>query len=454
MEMSRFQIEEIIGQDMHGVVYRASDSESGRTVALRRFLPFGQDGGGLEKEEAIAFEIATKRLADVSHVALRSVLYGSTDPIDGIPYLVTEWVDGMSLSDILAGETLDPALIIDVLRIALEVSIVLSHILGEEAVWVETDVHSIIIGTRDSGRGFTFWISPFKWLGGEFQSRKLSSIVDLGEELAGWQRKVVSDQAGYGLGGWMKWLKKNPDVRLTEALETLAASTGNEPPPAEADLVERATNPKNSIPKQASTSKALVFTAVIALLVISSALFCLHKTAKPPVIAGKYSEQEISPVIHEPGSASGSSASPAAKVQTPAERASARAEELKIELARATVKTSPPQTHASDKIHTSEDKKLFANIKSGTPMKLGGVLRRVKLSSTGKSIYLFLEDSTDPEKLAGVVHKSNFKGDFRNEAFTPMIGKKLVLTGTCFKEPGGRILAKIVDVKQIQVIPE
>ena len=360
----------------------------------------------------------------------------------------------MSLSEILAGDTLDPALIIDVLRIALEVSIVLSHILGEEAVWVETDVQSIIIGTRESGRGFTFWISPFKWLGGEFHSRKLSSIVDLGEELAGWKRKVVSDQAGYGLGGWMKWLKKNPDVRLTEALEMLAASTGNEPPPAEADLVERATNPKKSVPKHASPTKALAFTAAIAVLVISTAIFYLHKTAKAPVIIAKYSEQKISPATNEPGSASGSATSPAPKALTPAERASARAEELKIELSKAPVITSPPPTPASGKIYAPGDKKLFTNIKSGTPMKLGGVLRRVKLSSTGKSIYLFLEDSTDPEKLAGVVHKSNFKGDFRNEAFIPMVGKKLVLTGTCFKEPGGRILTKIVDVKQIQVVPE
>ncbi len=84
---------------------------------------------------------------------------------------------------------MEPALVIDVLRIALETSIVLSHVLGEEAVWVETEVESIVVGTSESGRGFTFWISPFKWLGSEMESRKLSSIVSLGEELTGWKRK-------------------------------------------------------------------------------------------------------------------------------------------------------------------------------------------------------------------------------------------------------------------------
>ena len=127
---------------------------------------------------------------------------------------------------------MEPALVIDVLRIALEMSVILSQVLGEDAVWVETKADAIFVGAEETGRGFTFWISPFKWLGGEQQSRKLSSIVALGEDLTGWKNKLVSDGAGYGLGGWLKWLKRNPDVSLSEALDSLSSSTGQGIPPA------------------------------------------------------------------------------------------------------------------------------------------------------------------------------------------------------------------------------
>jgi hypothetical protein len=460
-KMSRFQIEDIVEQDKHGVVFRARDEESGRIVSLHRFLPFGQDGGGLEKEEAVAFEIASERLAEISHVALRSVITGSVDPIDGIPYLVTEWVDGMSLNEVLAGESMDPALVIDVLRIALEVSIVLSHVLGEEAVWVETEVESIIIGTKDSGRGFTFLISPFKWLGAQFESRKLSSIVELGEELTGWNRKLVRDSAGYGLGGWLKWLKKNPGAGLGEALEKLASSTGNEPPPPESELIERATNTQALRIAPAYKRKPVMIAAAGLLLLVFAALFYLLKTAKHPQIAAIHSEKEIKNTVLA------RSSQKSARPLSAAERRSARAAELKLEAAKVSASSAAskdPKKPApakptlaktpdeSGKIFSADDKKLWDDKKTGTPVKLGGILRKVTISGKGNSIYLLFSDPADHGKLAGVAHKKSFKGDFREETFMPWVGKNLVLTGTCFKEPRGRILVKIPDEGKIEVV--
>ncbi|QTN30779.1 hypothetical protein HZ994_00020 [Akkermansiaceae bacterium] len=489
--MNRFQIEDIAGQDKHGIVYRAHDSESGKTVSLRRFLPFGQEGGGLEKDEAEAFGIASMRLADVSHIALRSVITGSVDPIDGIPFLVTEWVEGMPLNEILAGEKLDPALVIDVLRIALEVSIVISHVLGEEAVWVETEVDSIIIGTRESGRGFTFWISPFKWLGAEFETRKLSSIVNLGEELTGWKRKLVSDHAGHGLGGWLKWLKNNPDARLAEALQMLAESTGNEPPPAEEVLVARATDPQSFKVKEPSSGKPLIFAALVSLLVIGSALLYLHKTAKPPQIAADYSEQEISPVIERksaPVNASETVPAPdsappvpevpkepaaaeQAKQDSAADRANALAKKLSEEAAARdkalgftppgsatpAKPATPPATPATPpavggKIFTPADRELWKGIKVNSTVKLRGTIRGLGSSSTGKSIYLFFADPPDPEQLVVVIHQSDFQGFFRPQTFAPFVGKEVIISGRCFKEPGGRICAKIKALDHIRLV--
>jgi hypothetical protein len=424
--MNRFQIEDIVEQDKHGVIFRALDVESGSIVSLRRFLPFGQDGGGLQEDEAVAFGLAADRLAGISHEALRSVILGAVDPIDGIPYLVTEWVDGMPLNELLAGENMDPALVIDVLRIALEVSIVLSGVLGEEAVWVETELESIIIGTKDSGRGFTFWISPFKWLGAQFGSRKLSSIVELGERLTGWKGKAVRDNAGYGLGGWLKWLKRNPDASLSEALDMMASTIGNETPLPVADPVAAAATKQVSLIAPKSEKNPVMIIAAALLLLACAALFYFQKIASvPPQIS--------------------------ATTLSASERASARAQELQREAGKAS-KQKIAATPLGNRVYTPDDKELWSSAKGGTPVKLGGNLRRVQISSTGKSIYLFFSDPEDAGKLGGVVHRSSYKGDFREETFMPLMGKNLVLTGTSFKEPGGRVLVKIPDKSKIRVV--
>ena len=67
--------------------------------------------------------------------------------------------------------------------------------------------NTIIVGSEESGREFTFWISPLKWLGGNEENRGLESIVTLTEEIMGWKGQIVNDQAGRGLGGWLKWLR-------------------------------------------------------------------------------------------------------------------------------------------------------------------------------------------------------------------------------------------------------
>ena len=483
--MSRFEIEDIVEQDKHGVVFRAHDTESGDIVALRRFLPFGPDGGGLEKEEAAAFKIASKRLAEVSHIALRSVIVGSVDPIDGIPFLVTEWVDGTSLGKILAGEKLDHSLVIDVLRIALEVSVVLSNVLGEEAVWVETEVESIIVGTKDSDRGFTFWICPFKWLGSEPETRKLSSIVNLCEELAGWKRKVLSDQAGHGLGRWIKWLKKNPEASLGEALAMLESSTAHEPPPAETKPVERTINPQSLQLKQPSTKKPLAFAALALLLVIPAAVINIYRAGMQPEIAKDSIEQQISPEIvrtsspffpkenntapastesklgskitqlahSEPAAPQDATASANALAKKLREMADAKDKAFAATALDKADKPAPANPNAGAvKTYTPGDLALWADIKGGTPVKLRGTIRSVGSSVTGKTIYLFYILTPDRNLLAVALHKNKFIGDFSPQAFAPFVGKEVIVSGSCFKELKGRICVLIQSANQIQIV--
>ena len=300
--MSRFEIEDIVSQDKRGIVFRAHDLERGHTVALRRFFPFGQDGGGLMEDEADAFRIAAHRLLGVTHPSLRSVFSGAVDPIDEMPYIVAEWVDGAKLADVLAGENLDPRLIIQLLRLALEVSLSLSEILGEEAVWVETETGSIFVGSEESGKGYVFWLSPYKWLGAEFGSRKLAALVDLGEHLAGWKGKIIGDKAGYGLGGWLKWMKNNPDASLTQALESLPISTTSDvapltPRPSFAAPVASA--PAVSV-KQPPSIAPLLIAAPLGLLLALGGLAYFRISAKATSASPQSENGRISPPLPVP----------------------------------------------------------------------------------------------------------------------------------------------------------
>lgn len=96
----QFQIEEMIYQDSHEVVFQARDVSSGHLVALRRF--FLEDealerlrGSGVEGEGLFAEGLAWLQTLEIS--GLRKVLGGGFDELDGTPYLVTEWVDGETL---------------------------------------------------------------------------------------------------------------------------------------------------------------------------------------------------------------------------------------------------------------------------------------------------------------------------------------------------------------------
>lgn len=268
----RFQIEDLIVQDPSGVVFRALDTETGNTVALRRFFPFGVDGGGLHADEQTAYDIAVSRLAGIRHPSLRSVICGGCDPVDGMPFIVTEWIEGESLLPIVEKGPLSAEAAAELLGSALEVCELLSHVLAEEAVWVETDVQTIVIGDEGSGRRFTFWISPLKWLGTGEEPRGLESIVKLTEEIMGWSGRAVNDQAGRGLGAWLNWLRTAAaTTSLNEARESLAASVGAEPPPPTQKLVSRATVPTRPI-HRAKPGKPVKHSKPKTFLIVNSLL--------------------------------------------------------------------------------------------------------------------------------------------------------------------------------------
>ncbi|MBB5352373.1 hypothetical protein HNR46_002618 [Haloferula luteola] len=218
----RYEIQEILSQDHHGVVFQATDREEHRLVVVRRFFPFGPTGGGLQEEERAAYSIALRRLTEVTHPALRRVLDGGTDPVDGLPFLVTEWHEGTPLSKCL-GQLQDPVgTARHLVQLALESSLLLSEVFQEEALWVETTPESIILAHDGSHPGVTFWICPTRWIGNSRMRQDLSPLLALTEEITGWAGHMVSDGAGKGLGAWVNALRKNPDYwSITAALHAL-----------------------------------------------------------------------------------------------------------------------------------------------------------------------------------------------------------------------------------------
>lgn len=460
--MSRFEIEDIVSQDQRGIVFRAHDLDRGHTVALRRFLPFGQDGGGLKDEESDAFRIAAQRLLGVTHPALRSVFSGAVDPIDEIPYIVAEWVDGAKLDDVLAGETLDPRLVIQLLRLALEVSLSLSEILGEEAVWVETETDSIFVGSEESGRGFVFWLSPFKWLGAEFGSRKLAALVGLGEHLAGWKGKLIGDHAGHGLGGWLKWMRNNPEAGLAQALEAMPSriTDGEAPPPPAAVRASPPVAGSRVVAVKPPRSTAPLVIAVAACLVLAIGGLALYqrfaKTPSAPIAKAEAASEK--PAAAEPAPAAATSTPSPQPSQDAEAVAVSRVNELAAKLAgekeaKRTAAKAPAAVAAPPvRDFTPGDREMMKLLKTNGSASVTGVVLSVRHSKEGNSLYFEFSKPRNEEEIMAVAHKREYKDDFTVNAYEDLIGKKVRFDGTVFREPKGRQFVKIRARERIKIV--
>lgn len=440
--MSRFEIKDIISQDKKGIVFRAHDSEKGHPVALRRFFPFGQNGGGLSEEEATAFRLAAQRLDGLKHSSLRSVIAGSVDPIDGMPYIVTEWIDGAPLDTILDGGKMEAPQVIEVLGMALVVSLALSEVLGEEAVWIETEVDSIFVGSQESHRGYVFWLSPFKWLGAETGSRNLVVIAELGERLAGWEGKLFSDQVGNGLGGYLKWLRNNPDASLAEALEALSSRTNGtvipSPKPASANTL--AGQPR-LIVKSPSPLPIVMISAGVCLLLAIAGLAVYKKTAKTssvPPLVDAVAATEPAPEVAAPVTAAPKPAPKAA--QDDEDIAASRVNDLAAKLAREkeakrmaakappaakapTPDPTPPITFSPDAVQQ------LSGLNDGTLVRIKGILRTLNFASDGASIYFDFFEPINHDKIRCIALSSSYQGKLTKKPFAGLIGKTVIIEG-------------------------
>jgi serine/threonine protein kinase len=107
----RYALEERIGRGGYGEVWRATDTVLSRPVAVKLLYP-----GYARQLEALArFQAEARHAGSLSHQNIARI-YDYGEPADGSsPYLVMEFIDGPSLSDLLASGPLDVARSMDIL---------------------------------------------------------------------------------------------------------------------------------------------------------------------------------------------------------------------------------------------------------------------------------------------------------------------------------------------------
>ena len=469
--IQRFQIEDLIVQDTSGVVFRALDLETGNVVALRRFFPFGADGGGLQAEEQAAYNIAVSRLAALQHPSLRAVICGDCDPVDGMPFIATEWVEGDTLGVTMANGPLEASVAVRLITQALEVSELLSHVLAEEGVWVETDLQAIVVGSEESGRGFTFWISPLKWLSRDDRTRGLDSIVSLTEEVMGWKGRIVNDQAGRGLGGWVKWLTTVAGTTtLLEARESLAASVGAEPPPSAKNLVVKATTRplvRPAVPLKPHSSKAPILAACALSLIVAGvgAFVWMRKSApeKPAALP------ENLPALSKQAPTK-STEKPTPKPTQPA------ANDISADVAATDEITRKANEHLARLQESDQDHEEKIQTQQAVADQQGGVIlwnqkelllaqedkvvtisgkpTQVDASGSGKTLYLVFgsKDAGDYFR-AGMMRGETAEEDVK-KSLEPFLNKELQITGEIMKRMAGKnnfvpemIFSTLTDIK-------
>lgn len=98
----RYRLEELIGEGGMGSVWRAADTALGRTAAVKVFWSGTADDSDVARRES-----EKKLLAAVSHPSLVT-LFDAHLSHDGLSYLVMEYIDGGTLSSLIANGPVAP----------------------------------------------------------------------------------------------------------------------------------------------------------------------------------------------------------------------------------------------------------------------------------------------------------------------------------------------------------
>jgi len=425
--MERFHIEDLVAQDASGVVFHALDSSTGAMVALRRFFPFGVNGGGLQGDERLAYCKAVNGLTGIRHLALRSIVAGGCDSVDGMPFIATEWIEGISLRQIVGEKSLTPIEVADLLQRVLEVSEILSEVLGREGIWVETEMQSIVRGADGSGQGFTFWVSPIKWMSKNESQSGLVTLIRLTEDLMGWSGRMVADHEGRGLARWLNWLRGvSPNTRLKEVREALVALLQVAPPAT----VSRSPRPASKSPIVPIKKRLRIPAAVFGILVLAAAAasgwalirwnhskFGLGESTRLDEVLDREFLMGKSPKKNR-----------AVKDDEVLEPVELKAREMpKMSREKAQLSKNSAVLSGKDCFTPEDHDRLVAQ--AGNEVYLEGGLSEIAYSKSGKTLYLQFSKQPGLGDVRGAVEESNITGDLTKAKLSPLIGSRIRLRG-------------------------
>ncbi|WDZ82865.1 serine/threonine-protein kinase [Micromonospora cathayae] len=273
----RYRLDARIGAGGMGEVWRAVDVVLGRTVAVKAMLPDVAD----DPDFARRFLVEAKAMASVNHPAVASIHdYGHSD---GLTFLVMEFVDGQSLSQLLARHgRLSPA---DTMHLVAQAADGLQAV--HECGIVHRDIKPANLLVRPNG---SLLITDFGISRRQDASLLTASGAVLGtptylspEQVLGRPATALSDVYSLGLAayeclaGQRPFTGDNPYAVALQRVQAVPRALGADVPQPVRTVVERAlaTEPADRWPSAAALAHAARWS--------SGAV--AHPPAVPPIAA-------------------------------------------------------------------------------------------------------------------------------------------------------------------------
>ena len=501
----RYHIEELVSQDARGVVFQGGDAVTGVVVAIRRFISTHIDGTCGGENGGKGYENAIVELKKVSHPSLRRVLAGGCDPVDGMPYLVTRWVDGILLREVVAIEgPLDRELVVSLLAQLLNLNMTLSKALGREGLWAEAALDSVVVKPpQDENEVATaiFWVSPWRWFGGGTVAGGAMELADFAEAMLGGPRQVAREHAGTEVVEWIQKIRNKQLTGLREIQEALHApgtpvspfvlkentdeatttkdhdapavapkptdpspptkpatptrpATPTKPrkPAAPAPLVPLAASPKsrsatNTRKKKPVTRIAMV--VVLLALIGGAGWLMVERTQIRADHVGGMADSGAAPPSVEDDA-------PPASPQRSRHQA-AKPDAMMIEVGSGNSAASERLLRAEKRGYFTIDEGDLMLDRIGQSVALRGRLSRVRFSSSGLTMYLEFSESTQIEEPRAYAMARDLADGIHPEDFEPLIGKRIEIHGEVEVENVSRTRRPRIELNdrgQITVVEE
>jgi hypothetical protein len=462
----------MVSQDANGATFLATDLESGRNVLLQRFFPFGAGSGGLEGEERNSYQQGVELIKQLEHPALRRVLDGGCDPVDGIPYLISEARVDVSLAEYFSTGQLSVNQGRYMVEQALALVLQIEAVFGVGADWLVFAADDIEVGGE--GETFRFSVDPMKWLGLKNGPGVVKELAATAENALGWAGRIVAGSTMGTLQGWVR-AGKAESMTVAQAWDVLH---GAAPPSKILSTAEVVSNPTATahiklgqaapVPFQPplasakSSNKGLFLLLgtflIVAALATAGVMLWQQKQQAEVAIAKSNTATKSSKTSGTKAQAA--QAKPKAQVAqqeraetSEGDRSAAiaqRALELQGEVEQA-IKAAPsstPRVPIREEGYQAHETTALREQIGRTVMVMGKV-QRIRTSGTGKSVYVEFEGDSDAS-ISGRYLKKLGKADMEVKNLESLIGKQIHIKGMVLEEFGSRrLLIDLEDRSQI-----